>query len=158
MQGPALGSSSGAIHTNQRLNNITVAQVDTELDRIRNGNARANFSEYSGKLMYTDARGRREVLPVEHRDRVFGELHKRHGYPGVARFHSLVEREYAGVSRRKLEWWYNNSANNQVHSRLRSKTIVRPVYAHNPLRHQQCDLVDLSIRPSGQYKLIFLQA
>ena len=153
LQQPALDSDTA--HTNQKLNNITLAQVDGELTRIRNGNARANFSEYNGKLMYTDARGRREVLPVEHRDRVFGELHKRHGYPGVRRFHSLVERQYAGVSRRKLEWWYGSSANNQIHARLKSKTTVRPVYAHDPLRHLQCDLVDFQSRPSGRHKWIF---
>ena len=153
LQQPALDSDTA--HTNQKLNNITLAQVDGELTRIRNGNARTNFSEYNGKLMYTDARGRREVLPVEHRDRVFGELHKRHGYPGVRRFHSLVERQYAGVSRWKLEWWYGSSANNQIHAQLKSKTTVRPVYAHDPLRHLQCDLVDFQSRPSGRHKWIF---
>ena len=150
---PALASEKA--HTNQKLNNITLAQVNAELERIRDGDARANFSELRGKLMFTDARGRREVLPLEHRDRVFGELHKRHGYPGVARFHSLVERQFAGVSRRKLAWWYGESANNQIHGRLRSKTIVRPVYAHDPMRHLQCDLVDFQSRPSGRHKWVF---
>ena len=141
MQGPALGSTSDRITTNQRLNNITAAQVDAELDRIRAGNGRRNFSEVNGKLMYADARGRREVLPVEERDAVLAQLHKRHGYPGVARFHALVERQYAGIGRRKIARWYGDSANNQLHARMRSKTTVRPVYSHNPLRHMQCDLL-----------------
>ena len=156
MQGPALGSTSDRISTNQRLNNITAAQVDAELGRIRAGNGRRNFSEVNGKLMYSDARGRREVLPVEERDAVLAQLHKRHGYPGVARFHSLVERQYAGIGRRKIARWYGDSANNQLHARMRSKTTVRPVYSHNPLRHLQCDLLDMQSRPSGQYKWIFV--
>ena len=85
MQGPALGSTSDRISTNQRLNNITAAQVNEELNKIRSGNGRRNFSELNGKLMYADACGRREVLPVEERDTVLAQLHKRHGYPGVAR-------------------------------------------------------------------------
>ena len=96
------------------------------------------------------------VLPVEERDAVLAQLHKRHGHPGVARFHSLVERQYAGIGRRKIARWYGDSANNQLHARMRSKTTVRPVYSHNPLRHLQCDLLDMQSRPSGQYKWIFV--
>ena len=51
MQGPALGSTSDRISTNQRLNNITAAQVNEELNKIRNDNGRRNFSELNGKLM-----------------------------------------------------------------------------------------------------------
>ena len=151
-----LGTTSTKVHTNQMLNSITQAQVDAELERVARGDARPGFSEYNGKLMYTNAtRGRREVLPLEERDRVLVDLHKLHGYPGVQRFHSLVERQYAGVSRRKLAKWYNDSANNQIHARMQSKTIVRPVYAHDPARHLQCDLVDFQSRPSGRHKWVF---
>ena len=64
MQGPALGSTSGRISTNQRLNNITTAQVNEELNKIRSGSGRRNFSELNGKLMYTDARCAHMISPV----------------------------------------------------------------------------------------------
>ena len=142
-QPPVLSSTK--VHTNQMLNNITQAQSDSELERITQGSARPGFFEYNGKFMYTNAtRGWREVLPVEDRERLLEGLHKVYGYPDLQRFHSLVERQYAGVSRRKLARWYNDSANNQIHARMQSKTIVsvRPVYAHDPARHLQCGLVD----------------
>ena len=130
MQPPLLDSAG--VHTNQRLNNITRAMVAQELARVRAGNGRPGFSESAGKLMFTDRDGRgqqrtREVLALEDRDAAFQEILNANAYPGLGRFHLLVEQAYAGIGRRKSEWWYRESANNQLHSRIRSKSIVRPV-------------------------------
>jgi hypothetical protein len=145
LQAPLLDNEG--VHTNQRLNNITRAMVAQELARVRAGNGRRGFSESAGKLMFTDRDGRgqqrtREVLALEDRDAAFQEIIDANAHPGLGRFHQLVEQAYAGIGRRKSEWWYRESANNQLHSRIRSKSIVRPVTSQSPLRHLQCDLTD----------------
>ena len=56
---PTLGSIE--VHTNQKLNNITQAQVDVEPGAIAQANARSGLSEYNDRFMYTNAtRGWRE--------------------------------------------------------------------------------------------------
>ena len=158
MQAPLLDNEG--VHTNQRLNNITRAMVAQELTRVRAGNGRPGFSESAGKLMFTDRDGRgqqrtREVLALEDRDAAFQEILDGNAHPGLGRFHQLVEQAYAGIGRRKSEWWYRESANNQLHSRIRSKSIVRPVTSQSPLRHLQCDLTDHRAKPSGPYSWCF---
>jgi hypothetical protein len=130
LQPPLLDSET--VHTNQRLNNINRTLALQELARVRAGDGRAGFSESVGKLMYTDRddRGRPrtcEVLPLEDRDAAaFQGIIDTHAHPGLGRFHQLVEQKYVGVGRRKAAYWYRESANNQLHSCLRSKSVCVP--------------------------------
>ena len=94
--------------------------------------------------MYTNTtRGRHEVRPLEEHDRVLEGLHKINGYPDVQRCYSLDERQFVGAWGRKLAWWYNESASNQIHARMKSRTIVRLVYLRDHARYQMCDLVNI---------------
>ena len=114
--------------------------VAQELVRVRAGNGRPGFSESQDRLVFTnrDGRGRprtRRVLPVEDRDAAFQEIIDANAHPGLGRFHQLVEQAYAGIGRRNAAYWYRESANNQLHSRIRSKSVVCPVTSQSPLRH-----------------------
>ena len=114
---------------------------------MRAGNGQPGFSKSAGKLMFTDqdSRGQqrtREVLALEDCDAAFQAVLDASAHPDLGRFHQLVEKKYAGIGRRKSEWWYRESANNQIHSQIRSKSVVRPVTSQSPLRHLQCDLTD----------------
>ena len=116
------------VHMNQRLNNITCAMVAQEPARVRAGNGRPGFSESAGKLMFTDRDGRgqqrtREVLALEDRDAAFQEILDANAHPGLGRFHQLVEQAYAGIGRRKSEWWYRESA----HCMLSQGEVWKPM-------------------------------
>ena len=39
----------------------------------------------------------------------------------------MVEQKYAEVGKRKVAYWYRKSANSQLHLRLHSKSVVKPV-------------------------------
>ena len=95
------------------------------------------------------------MLALEDRDAAFQAVLDTNTHPGLGRFHQLAEQAYAGIGRRKAAYWYRESANNQLHSRLRSKSIVRPVTSQSPLRHLQCDLTDHRVKPSGPYNWCF---
>ena len=158
LQRPVLTSDS--VHVNQRLMNMTRAMVQREADRVRDGNGRPGMSvRDDGALIYTDRdeRGRertRQILPLEDRDTEFQALHEEFQYPGLARFHELVQQRYAGIGRRKTQRWYQNSMNNQLHSRMQHRNIVRPVTAAKP-GHLQIDLTDHSNAPSGAHRWCF---
>ena len=95
--------------------------------------------------MYTDVDARGvprtiRVLPIEDRDAAFQAVLDGAAHPGLAHFHQLLEREFAGISHRQAARWYAESANHQLHARIKSKSVVRPVISRSPLRHLQCNL------------------
>ena len=157
LQAPVLDSARA--HVNQRLMNMTRAMVAAELARVRAGNGRPGFGERQGALTYADRdergeRRTRDVLAVEDYDAAFAALLDAHKHPGLGRFHALVQRTYAGIGRRKTARWYQNSATNQLHSRMRYRNTVRAVTSARPLGHLQIDLCNHSSKPSGVYKWI----
>ena len=121
LQAPLLDAPQ--VHVNQRLMNMTRVMKAAELARVRAGYGRPEFGERQGMPTYADRdeRGERrtcDVLAVEDYDAAFAALLDAHKHPGLRRFHTLVQRKYAGIGRRKSARWYQNSATNQLHSRM----------------------------------------
>ena len=91
-----------------------------------------------GSLTYTDVDARgvprtRRVLPLEDQDAAFQAVLDGTAHPGLARFHQLLEREYAGVSRRQAAHCYAESANHQLHARAsRANQSCDPSLANRP--------------------------
>ena len=98
----SLASTSTQLRTNQRLNNVTREQIQTELTRVRAGTpSHPGFGESAqggGQLTFTDTEyGPRLVLALEDRERVLQEHWAFTGPIGLQRFYTSMARRHAGV-------------------------------------------------------------
>ena len=142
----SLINSTKNISLGKRLNNVTQKQIDDEIRKIRLGNGRPGYSvSEDGKLMVDG----REVIALEGRDKAMIDMSNRHGQPGIDRLHSLLERKYANISKRKVGMFVKNSETHQMHTSAPSKKFInRPAWSSNALKIAQIDLADYRSMPS----------
>ena len=154
-QPPALNSTNPNLKTSQKYNNITRAQIQSELAQVRSGNGRPGLGEdKDGHLVCTDAEGTRRLVAREDRDEVISDAWRRYGHVGISRLHSLLSRKWCNISKGKIERWTQNSEVKQLHTAVLDKTVVRPVWSSTVLRHVQIDLTDWKNSQSHGYKWI----
>ena len=102
--GSMLDSKSENTTTAMRFADITQSKINAIIRDIKDGsNRRPNFSiddDDGTKLFYTDFEGRREVLgSLEAKEAAMLKTYNEHGYPTIGRFHTLLVREYANISK-----------------------------------------------------------
>ena len=137
----------------QRFTNITRAQINDLLSKLKQDKQMpiAGLAEdQDGNLTYTDAYGTRIVVALEDRDHIIESTWKKHAYTGKHRLHSILNDRYVNISRRKLDRWANNGMNQQLHTRVIQKSVVRPQWASRYGAHVQIDLLSFEARPCSK--------
>ena len=94
-QPPALDSTNPNLKTSQKYNNITRAQIQSELAKVRSGNGRPGLGEDAdGHLVCTDAEGTRRLVGREDRDEVIASAWRKYGHVGCGHIEtSFVQSE-----------------------------------------------------------------
>ena len=133
---PSVDSDNPNLTTAQRFNNITKSGIRKILNKVRQGTAKPEFGEdKDGQLTYKDVHGVRIVVALEDRDHIIESMWKKHQYTGMMRLHSLLFGAYANICKNKLQRWWSNSANTQLHTKVMKTQIVRPVWASRVYAH-----------------------
>jgi hypothetical protein len=133
-----LDSKSENTTTAMRSADITQSKINAIIRDIKDGwNRRPNFSiDNDGtKLFYTNRECRREVLgSLEAKEAAMLKTYQEHGYPTIGRFHTLLVREYANISKSTVREWMNNSETVQRAKTVPStKLICRPIVSSRAL-------------------------
>ena len=156
-----LDSKSENTTAAMRFADITQSKINSIIQSIKDGsNRRPNGSidELNGtKLFYTDREGRREVLgSLDAKETAMLKTYNEHGYPTVGRFHTLLLRDYANISKSTVREWMNNYETVQrAKTAPSTKLIRRPIVSSRALAFCQRDLVDMKNYPSKGYLWLF---
>ena len=145
----------------QRFTNITRAQINHLLSKVKQDKTLpipGLGQDQDGNLTYSDAYGTRIVVALEDRDHIIESEWKKHAYTGKHRLHSILNDKYVNISRRKLDQWANNGMNQQLHTRVIQKSVVRPQWASRYGSHVQIDLLNFEARPCSKRRFKYIMS